>query len=80
MINSFLSLDIVANDHHKLFLCTVLVLCWSVIYTVVNLSFNFKTLNKKKSDDTKNRIVSIAHGILTFWMAATQYLPYAIFK
>jgi hypothetical protein len=73
-------LDIVHDNLDKIKALVLLTGAWAVIYTLVNLSFHFKTLNARKSDDTKNRIVSIVHGITAFWLAATQYLPTATFK
>ena len=67
--NQSLELDLINNssDQIKFFISTLIV--WTGIFLFVEKKFHFKSLTKKVSDDTKNRIVSIVHGVFTFWMA-----------
>ena len=52
---------------------------WAILYTIINHGLTFKQLSKKKSNDTKNRIVSITHGLITFIWSCYLYLPYPIY-
>ena len=58
----------------------VLLAVWCFLYWIVDYVVRFKRLSEKESNDVKNRIVSIVHGSVSFGLAATQYLPYPVFK
>lgn len=59
-----------ATDSNSQIIFTVgLLVFWSALYTVVNYSCHLKTLSERDANDTKNRIVSIVHGVVSFWCA-----------
>lgn len=46
------------------------VVAWAVFFIFVNANVNLpQKLGKKKIDDVKNRIVSIAHGLFAFFVS-----------
>lgn len=68
------------NSTSQIIFTIIFLIFWSILYTVVNHVCNFKSLSPKDSDDVKNRIVSIVHGVASFWFATYEYLPYPVFK
>lgn len=68
------------NSNSQILFTIIFLIFWSVLYTIVNYACNFKSLSVKNANDVKNRIVSIVHGIVSFWLATYEYLPYPVFK
>lgn len=75
-IFSALSVD----SNSQIIFTLIFLVFWSVLYTIVNHACDFKSLSVKDSNDVKNRIVSIVHGVISFWFATYEYLPYPVFK
>lgn len=46
---------------------------WTLIFWFVNRTVRIN-ISRKKLDDTKNRIVSIIHGLLAFWLCTITLL------
>lgn len=62
-----MSYDLV-NDRYnqaRLFLYSLLI--WAFIFIVIEKKVNFKSISKPLSNDIKNRLVSIIHGLMAFW-------------
>lgn len=76
--NSFSTLSVSSNS--QIIFTVIFLIFWSILYAVVNYTCNFKSLSTKDANDVKNRIVSIVHGIASFWFASYEYLPYPVFK
>lgn len=72
--------SLATNSSSQILFTFVFLVFWSILYTAVNYAFNFKSLLEKDSNDVKNRIISIVHGVLSFWFACSEYLPYPTFK
>ena len=68
------------NSNSQIIITIVLLLFWSALYALVNYTCQLKSLSQKDANDTKNRIVSIVHGVVSFWCATAEYLPYPVFK
>ena len=68
------------NPNSQIVFTIGLLVFWSTLYAIVNYAFHLKTLSQKDANDTKNRIVSIVHGVVSFWCATYEYLPYPVFK
>ena len=73
-------LDLVNNLQQQISCVLVLFVAWVVFYVVVDQTLNTKGLSRKKELDTKNRIVSIVHGLVTFILGMTQFFPLASFE
>ena len=63
--NRLLDLLEVRPDQMKFFLSTLLV--WCGLFMIVETKVKFKRIPKKSADDIKNRLVSIIHGMVSFW-------------
>ena len=68
------------NSTSQIIFTIIFLIFWSILYTIVNNLCKFKSLSTKDANDVKNRIVSIVHGVASFWLATYEYLPYPIFK
>ena len=66
--------DIVHNTQHQLFVFTILIINWFLLYAIVHNTFTSTQLKPKLVLDTKNRIVSIVHGVLSFIMGAVEFI------
>lgn len=63
------------DNKHQLILLAVMTTIWTIFYTSIHFLFKPKTkLNKKILLDTKNRIVSIVHGVVSFILAGYCFL------
>jgi hypothetical protein len=40
---------------------------WCGVFMIVEKKVKFKRISKRNADDIKNRLVSIVHGIVSFW-------------
>ena len=69
-----------ANSNSQIVFTLAFLIFWSILYTMVNYTCQFKSLSIKDSNDTKNRIISIVHGVVSFWFAADQFLFSPSFK
>ncbi len=59
-------LNLSHNTSHQIIAFILLLLIWFMIYALIEISFNSKIMKKKDLLDTKNRIVSIIHGVVSF--------------
>jgi hypothetical protein len=57
-----------------------LFVAWVSLYASVEKKLELKGLNKKKSLDTKNRIVAMIHGLTTFFLGAYSFFPLSSFE
>lgn len=63
------------DNHHKLLTLITLTILWTAAYTLVHIFYTPKQkLSKKVILDTKNRIISIVHGVGSFVMASYCFL------
>lgn len=64
------SLDLIndRSDQVRFFIYSFVV--WCGIFAIIEKKIKFKSLSKELSNDCKNRLVSIIHGLVTFWGAA----------
>lgn len=64
------SLDLIndRSDQVRFFIYSFIV--WCGIFAIIEKKIKFKSLSKELSNDSKNRLVSIIHGAVTFWGAA----------
>jgi hypothetical protein len=58
--------DLIDNLKDQTLLFVYGVVFWTTLNWIVVSNFSFKRLTQIESNDTKNRIVSIIHGFLTF--------------
>ena len=65
---SFLNqpLNLSHNSSHQIVALTLLSIAWVALFALVNVAYVSKSLPKKKLIDSKNRTVSIVHGIGSF--------------
>jgi uncharacterized BrkB/YihY/UPF0761 family membrane protein len=42
---------------------------WFVLFFFVNFRISLNKISKRKEDDIKNRLISMIHGVLAFWLA-----------
>lgn len=61
--------DLVGSTTHQIYLTGVLLLCWTLFFLAVNRLVKLPNMTAKQANDTKNRIVSIVHGLLTLLMS-----------
>jgi hypothetical protein len=47
---------------------------WTLLFLFVNYTVKLSHLGAEKENDTKNRIISIIHGILAFWLCSIALL------
>lgn len=63
------------NNRDQLILLVVMTTIWTALYTAIHFFYNPKQkLSKKTLLDTKNRIVSIVHGVVSFIMAGSCFV------
>ena len=67
------------TDQHKVIMFVAMFIMWGILYSIVNMTCTFKSLSIKNQNDTKNRIVSIIHGAVSFIWAITLYTPTPVF-
>ena len=60
--------DLVNSTFDQLLLIGILLLGWAIVFLLVN-QVQLPNMAVKQLNDTKNRIVSIIHGLLTFIMS-----------
>lgn len=59
--------DLVQDRYDQARFTVYTFLVWACIYIIIEKKVQFKNVSKALSNDTKNRIVSIIHGIVAFW-------------
>ena len=74
MTSIYQHFDIVHNTQDQLIVFTVLTVNWFLLYAIVHNTFASTQLKPKLILDTKNRIVSIVHGVLSFIMGAIEFI------
>lgn len=57
-----------------------LFVAWVSLYALAEKKLELKRLNRKKSLDTKNRIVAMIHGLITFFLGAYSFFPLSSFE
>lgn len=67
------------DNMNKLILLVTMTAIWTTLYALVHIFYRpdpktSKSMNKKIILDTKNRIISIVHGVSSFVMAAISFL------
>lgn len=63
------------DTKHKIQLLLIMTAIWTIIYTAIHLLYKPKhKLSKKVILDTKNRFVSIIHGVASFIMASYCFI------
>ena len=43
---------------------------WTILFMFVNFAIRLTHISEAKVNDTKNRIISIIHGALIFWLCS----------
>ena len=62
-------------SHHKIGILAVMTAIWFAIYAAVHILYNPAGKQSRKTVlDTKNRIVSIIHGLGSFFMSVRVFL------
>ena len=51
----------------------VLLVFWTILYVVINCTFNWKSLSVKESKDVNKRLIAIVYGLIIFWLATYEY-------
>lgn len=69
LFNFISKFDLVGSPFDQLTLTIFFLLAWTVFFVLVNNLVKLPNMAVKQSNDTKNRIVSIVHGLLTFVMS-----------
>lgn len=73
-------LDLSHNSQHQIVAFILLTINWFALYFLVNITFNPKSMSKKNLIDTKNRIISIIHGLTAFCLGFYDVLTYGVYK
>ena len=73
-------LDLSHNHQHQWVAFILLTVNWFTLYWLVNIMFNPKSLSKKNLIDTKNRIISIIHGVTAFTFGTYDILTNGVWK
>lgn len=73
-------LDLSHNSQHQMVAFILLTINWFALYILVNFTFNPKSLSKKNLIDSKNRIISIIHGVTAFCLGSYDFLTYGVWK
>jgi|688.fasta_scaffold177171_1 hypothetical protein len=72
-MNSF-NIDL-HNTLHKIYLLVGMTVIWTILYIIVHIGYRpSNKINPKIVLDTKNRIISIIHGVGSFIMASIVFL------
>lgn len=62
------------NIQQNIIIIGVMTIMWTALYALVHVAYRPKSLSKKKILDTKNRIVSMIHGVLSFLLAVRVFM------
>lgn len=46
-----------------------MIVLWTYLFFIVEYTMKFPKLSKRKQNDTKNRVVSMVHGMLTLCLS-----------
>ncbi len=68
--NFFANLDIVNSGADQIKLTVIFTVLWTYLFFIIQYTVRLPKLDKHNRNDTKNRLVSIVHGLLTFYMSA----------
>ena len=66
-------LNLKENLSHKIYLTIILTIGWFWLYTIVHFTYQSTQLKYKTLLDTRNRIISIVHGIGSFSLACIAF-------
>ena len=61
------------NFQHKVIFTILMTIGWFWLYTVVHFAYQSTQLKYKTLLDTRNRIISIVHGVGSFTMACIAF-------
>lgn len=63
------------NNYHKLATLVCMTIAWAALYAAVHVLYKpSHKLSSKVVLDTKNRIISIVHGVATFIFACMTFI------
>jgi hypothetical protein len=63
------------NNLHKIYLLFGMTIVWTIFYIIVHIGYRpSNKINPQIVLDTKNRIISIIHGVGSFIMASIVFL------
>lgn len=63
------------DTRHKIYSLLAMTAAWTILYTAIHILYKPKQkLSKKIILDTKNRFVSIIHGVASFVMASYCFI------
>lgn len=65
-ITDFFNMDLVNTGTNIIKMTLICLAAWTYFFFMVEWLVHFPSLDLKKSNDTKNRIVSMVHGLTTF--------------
>jgi hypothetical protein len=61
--------DLVNSTFDQLSMTAILIAAWTILFLLINSLVKLPNMKLKQANDTKNRIVSIMHGLLTLFMS-----------
>ena len=61
------------NFQHKAIFTILMTIGWFWLYSVVHFTYNYPQLKYKTLLDTRNRIISIVHGVGSFTLACIAF-------
>ena len=73
-------LNLSHNSSHQTVALILLTIAWVALYGLVNVTYVSKVLPKKKLIDSKNRTISIIHGIGSFFCGSYSFFLYPSWK
>lgn len=63
------------DNTHKIIMLIVMTILWTFLYIIVHFTYNPKQkISRKIVLDTKNRVISIIHGVGSFVMGSCCFL------
>ena len=65
--------DLANNDQHKVIFTIIMTVGWFWLYSIVHFTYQSTQLKSKTLLDTRNRIVSIIHGVGSFTLACVAF-------
>lgn len=66
-------LNLATNDQHKVLMIVLLTIGWFWLYSLVHFTYQSKQLKYNTLLDTRNRIVSMVHGVISFLLACIAF-------
>jgi hypothetical protein len=69
MSNFMAKFDLVDSTFDQLAMTAIMIVIWTMLFLLVNTLVTLPKMRVKQANDTRNRIVSIVHGLLTLLMS-----------